>query len=163
MTKPTDRRNTDVLQSSAAAGTVVVASTGTGMFQQVMLDGRHVLYADEPVAAGGNDTGPGPYELLLMALGSCTSMTVHLYAAGKKWPLEQVVVTLSQERAHARDCANCEDKSAMIHRIYTKVELIGALDDTQRARLLEIADKCPVHRTLTSRIEIQSALAPVSE
>jgi putative redox protein len=163
MTKPTDRRSRDALQSSVAAGTVVVASTGTGMFQQVMLDGRHVLYADEPVAARGDDTGPGPYELLLMALGSCTSMTVHLYAAGKKWPLEQVVVTLSQERAHARDCANCEDKSSMIHRIHMRVELIGALDDTQRARLLEIADRCPVHRTLTSRIEIESALAPVAE
>jgi putative redox protein len=163
MTKPTGRRNKDMLQSSVAAGTVVVASTGTGTFQQVMLDGRHVLYADEPVAAGGDDTGPGPYELLLMALGSCTSMTVHLYAAGKKWPLEQVVVTLSQERAHARDCANCEDQSAMIHRIHTKIELIGALDDVQRIRLLEIADKCPVHRTLTSTIEIESAVAPVAE
>ena len=163
MTKPKDRLNTNILQSSVTRGTVVVASTGAGMFQQVMLDGRHVLFADEPVDAGGDDTGPGPYELLLMALGSCTSMTVHLYAAGKKWPLEQVVVTLSQERAHAGDCGNCEDKSAMIHRIHTTVELIGALDDTQRARLLEIADKCPVHRTLTSRIEIESALAPVAE
>jgi putative redox protein len=160
MAKRTDRRNQDSLRASVAAGTVVVASTGQGMFQQVMLDGRHAIYADEPVAAGGNDTGPGPYELLLMALGSCSSMTVHLYAAGKKWPLEQVVVTLSQERVHARDCANCEDQGSMIHRIQKKVELIGALDDAQRARLLEIADKCPVHRTLTSRIEIESAPAP---
>jgi putative redox protein len=163
MTRPKDRRNTEVLQSSAAAGTVVVASTRMGRFQQVMLDGRHVLFADEPVAARGNDTGPGPYELLLMALGSCTSMTVHLYAAGKKWPLEQVVVTLSQERAHGRDCANCEDASAMIHRIHATVELIGVLDDKQRARLLEIAGECPVHRTLTSTIEIESALASVAE
>jgi putative redox protein len=137
---------------------VIVASTGAGAFQQIMLDGRHMLYADEPVAAGGGDTGPGPYELLLMALGSCVSMTVHLYAAQKKWPLEQVVVSLSQERAHVRDCANCENPEAMIHRIEKRVELIGSLDEMQRGRLLEIADRCPVHRTLTSKIEIRSAL-----
>lgn len=163
MTTAKDRRNTDMLQSSVAAGTVVVTSTGMGRFQHVMLDGRHVLFADELVAAGGNDTGPDPYELLLMALGSCTSMTLHLYAAGKRWPLQQVVVTLSQDHAHARDCANCDDRTAMIHRIRMTVELLGALDDTQRARLLEIADKCPVHRTLTSRIEIGRALTPAAQ
>jgi putative redox protein len=147
-----------VLQSSVSAGTVVVASTGKGAFQQVMLDGRHVLHADEPVTAGGDDTGPGPYELLLMALGSCTSMTVCSYAARKNWPLEQVIVTLSQERVHAADCADCENPSAMIHRIEKKIELIGPLDEAQRNRLIEIAARCPVHRTLTSRIEIRSAL-----
>jgi putative redox protein len=109
MTNTATRRDPSVLQSSISAVTVIVASTGAGAFQQVMLDGRHVLYADEPVAAGGDDTGPGPYELLLMALGSCSSMTVHLYAARKKWPLEQVIVSLRQERAYAEDCANCED------------------------------------------------------
>jgi putative redox protein len=83
-------RDPSMLQSSISASTVVVASTGAGAFQQIMLDGRHVLHADEPVAAGGGDTGPGPYELLLMELGSCTSMTVHLYAAQKQWPLDQV-------------------------------------------------------------------------
>ena len=163
MTNTAPRRDPSMLQSSISAGRVIVATSGAGAFQQVMLDGRHVLHADEPVVAGGGDTGPGPYELILMALGSCTSMTVHLYAAQRKWPLDQVVVTLSQERAHVRDCANCEDPGAMIHRIETRIELIGSLDQLQRARLLEIADRCPVHRTLTSKIEIRSALVPASE
>jgi putative redox protein len=163
MTNPATRRDPSALQSSISAGTVIVASTGAGAFQQVMLDGRHVLHADEPVAAGGDDTGPGPYELLLMALGSCSSMTVHLYAARKKWPLEQVIVSLRQERAYAEDCANCEDPGSMVHRIEKRIELIGPLDEAQRVRLLEIADHCPVHRTLTSRIEISSALVSPSE
>jgi putative redox protein len=156
------RHDPSMLQSSISAGAVVVASTGAGAFQQIMLDGRHVLHADEPAAAGGGDTGPGPYELLLMALGSCTSMTVHLYAAQKKWPLEQVIVRLSQESVHVRDCANCEDPGAMIHHIEKRIELIGSLDEAQRVRLLEIADRCPVHRTLTSKIEIRSALVAAS-
>jgi putative redox protein len=159
----TTRRDAALLQSSVAPGTVIVASTGAGPFQQVLLDGRHLLYADEPVAAGGTDTGPGPYELLLMALGSCTSMTIHLYAARKKWPLEQVVVTLSQKRVHVRDCEHCEESEAMIHRIDKRIELIGALDEAQRQRLAEIADHCPVHRTLTSTIEIHSALVPTGQ
>lgn len=158
----TTRRDRSALEASLSAGTVVVASTGVGAFQQLMLDGRHALHADEPRSAGGDDTGPGPYELLLMALGSCTSMTVHLYAARKKWPLQQVIVRLRQERTHARDCADCEKPGAMVHRIEKTIEFIGALDEAQRRRLLEIADHCPVHRTLTSKIEIQSALAPVS-
>jgi putative redox protein len=162
MANTATRHDQSMLQSSISAGTVVVASTGAGAFQQIMLDGRHVLHADEPAAAGGGDTGPGPYELLLMALGSCTSMTVHLYAAQKKWPLDQVVVRLSQERVHARDCANCEDPRAMIHRIEKRIKLMGSLDEAQRVRLLEIADRCPVHRTLTSKIEIRSALVAAS-
>jgi putative redox protein len=163
MTSTGTRRDPSVLQSSITAGTVIVASTGAGAFQQAMMDGRHLLHADEPIAAGGGDTGPGPYELLLMALGSCTSMTVHLYAARKKWPLEQVVVSLRQERAHAQDCANCEDPGSMVHRIEKRIELIGSLDEAQRVRLLEIADHCPVHRTLTSKIEIRSALVSAPE
>ena len=163
MTNTATRRDPSVLQSSISGGTVIVASTGAGAFQQIMLDGRHMLQADEPVVAGGGDTGPGPYELLLMALGSCTSMTVHLYAAQKKWPLEQVVVSLFQERAHVQDCANCENPEAMVHRIEKRLELIGSLDETQRGRLLEISDRCPVHRTLTSKIEIRSALVSASE
>jgi putative redox protein len=158
----TDRRDADALQSSITVGTVIVASSGAGAFQQIMLDGRHILHADEPVASGGDDTGPGPYELLLMALGSCTSMTVHLYAARKKWPLQRVIVGLSQQRVHAEDCVNCEDRNAMVHRITKRIELIGSLDDEQRKRLMEIADKCPVHRTLTSTIEIRSALVPTA-
>ena len=150
------------LAAGIEPNTVIVASTGVGAFQQVLLDGRHVLYADEPKAAGGDDTGPGPYELLLMALGSCTAMTVRMYAARKQWPLEQVVVRLSQARVHAQDCADCEQPQAMIHRIEKRIELVGPLDDEQRARLLEIADRCPVHRTLTSKIEIHSALSPAA-
>jgi putative redox protein len=156
------RRDPVALQSSVSPGAVVVTASGHGALQQVMLDGRHVVNADEPVSAGGDDTGPSPYELLLMALGSCTSMTVHLYAARKKWPLEQVVVTLSQKRVHVEDCVNCENSGAMIHRIEKRIELIGPLDEAQRSRLLEIADHCPIHRTLTSPIEIRSTLLPVA-
>src|SRR5260370_187183 len=161
MTNTAPRREPSMLQSSISAGTGIVASTGAPAFQQIMLDGRHVLHADEPVRGRWRRHRAGS-QLLLMALGSCTSMTVHLYAAQKKWPLDQVVVRLSQERAHVQDCANCEDPGAMIHRIEKRIELIGSLDEVQRARLLEIADRCPVHRTLTSRIEIRSALVSSS-
>jgi putative redox protein len=151
--------DTRTLQASITAGTVIVASTGTGPFEQILLDGRHALTADEPVAAGGGDAGPGPYELLLMALGSCTSMTVHLYATRKKWPLEQVVVRLRHDKVHAKDCADCEDKPTMLDRIERNIEFIGPLDETQRARLRDIADKCPVHRTLTSKIDIRTTVS----
>jgi putative redox protein len=147
------------LQNSVKPGTVVVASTGVGPFDQIMLDGRHAVRADEPATAGGGDAGPGPYELLLMALGSCTSMTVNLYAARKKWPLEQVIVRLRQERVHVQDCVDCEKPDAMVHRIEKTLELVGTLDAEQRQRLREIADHCPVHKTLTSKIVIETVLA----
>ena len=152
------RRDPRTLQASVTAGTVIVASTGAGPFEQILLNGRHSLYADEPVATGGGDAGPSPYELLLMALGSCTSMTTEMYAARRKWPLEQVVVRLRHERVHAEDCADCEDVNSMLDQIELGVELIGPLDDGQRARLLQIAEKCPVHRTLTSKIDIRTSL-----
>lgn len=152
-------RNVTALQSSITAGWVIVASTGPGPFEQVMLDGRHTLIADEPAAAGGGDAGPGPYELLLMALGSCTSMTVRMYAARKKWALEQVIVRLRHEKVHAKDCADCEDGKTMLDRIDRDIEFVGNLEEAQRARLREIADKCPVHRTLTSRIEIHTTVS----
>src|SRR5712671_7672683 len=98
---PMSRLDATALQNSVKPGTVVVASTGAGPFDQIMLDGRHSVRADEPAMAGGSDAGPGPYELLLMSLGSCTSMTVHLYAARKKWPLEQVVVRLHHAKVYA--------------------------------------------------------------
>jgi putative redox protein len=151
------RLDATALQNSVKPGTVVVASTGAGPFDQILLDGRHALRADEPAAAGGADGGPNPYELLLMSLGSCTSMTVHLYAARKKWPLEQVVVRLRQERVHMQDCADCEKSDTMVHRIDKTIELIGPLDEEQRQRLREIADHCPVHKTLTSKIVIETA------
>jgi putative redox protein len=160
--RPMNRLDPTTLQNSVKPGTVVVASTGAGPFGQIMLDGRHSLHADEPATAGGSDSGPNPYELLLMSLGSCTSMTVHMYAARKKWPLEQVVVRLRQERVHVQDCADCEKSSSMLHRIEKHIELIGPLDDEQRTRLIEIADHCPIHRTLTSKIIIQTTLEPTA-
>ena len=155
----TTRQDVPSLQASIEAGSVVVASTGETPYAQVLLDGRHVLVADEPVAVDGGDKGPGPYELLLMSLGSCTSMTVHMYATQKKWPLEQVIVRLRHARVHVEDCKDCEKPSAIISRIDKNLELIGPLDDAQRKRLAEIADHCPVHKTLTSKIEIRTTVA----
>lgn len=152
------RRDAAALQALVRTGSVVVASTGAGPFDQILLDGRHSLRADEPTSAGGADAGPGPYEFLLMSLGSCTSMTVHMYAARKQWPLEQVVVRLRHERRYAEDCADCEKPGALLDHIDRSIEFVGALDDVQRARLLEIADHCPVHRTLTSQIVVKTEL-----
>ncbi len=104
-------------QSTVAPGTVVVTDTGEGPFGQALLDGRHILKADEPTTVGGKDGGPNPYELLLMSLGACTSMTLRLYATRKALPLEHVVVRLRHSKVHAEDCANCETKAAMIDRI----------------------------------------------
>ena len=139
-------------------GWVKVEEARTGRFAVHLLDGRHQLWADEPAEVGGNDLGPGPYELLLMSLGACKSMTVRLYAERKQWPLERVTVRLRHQRIHAQDCADCETKEGMLDRIECVLEFAGALDETQRARLLDIAGKCPVHRTLTSEISIQSRL-----
>ena len=134
------------------SGTVVVAETGEGKFTQVLLDGRHALAAGEPVDVGGNDTGPGPYELLLMSLGACTSMTLRLYAARKQMPLDRVIVRLTHAKRYFDDCKDCGDKPVML-------DHIGApLSGEQRARLLEIAEKCPVHRTLTSKIVIDTRI-----
>ena len=109
---------------------------------------------DEPSALGGDDAGPNPYTLLLGALGSCISMTVHLYARRKQWPVETVTVRLRQNRIHAKDCQDCTDKEGFIHRIERAVSVTGELTDEQHARLQEIAHKCPVHKTLTSTIVI---------
>jgi putative redox protein len=138
---------------------VVVRGQATGFAQEVIVDGRHRLTADEPGAAGGTDTGPTPYDYLLAALGTCTSMTVAMYARRKQWPLEGVEVTLQHSRIHATDCGECETKEGRIDRIEAAIALRGVLSDEQRSRLLEIADKCPVHRTLTSEIDIRSRLA----
>jgi putative redox protein len=154
----TPRRDAQSLQQSIVPGSVIVASAGTGPFEQVLLDGRHALRADEPAAVGGGDAGPSPYELLLMALGSCTSMTINMYATRKSLALDQVVVRLRHERVYADDCVNCEDPKSKIDRIWCSIELIGSLDDAQRSRLIEIAKQCPVHRTLTSKAEIRTEL-----
>ena len=144
-----------------APGTIVVAETGEGL-SQYLLDGRHVLQADEPVSAGGKDLGPGPYELLLMSLGACTSMTIRLYANRKGWPLERVIVRLRHFRDYATDCQAAEAAPVLLDHMERKIELLGALDDAQRQRLLEIAEHCPVHRTLTSKIKILTSLEAAS-
>jgi uncharacterized OsmC-like protein len=145
---------------TANPGTVVVVENGNGLFGQDLLNGRHRLVADEPHSVGGDDAGPNPYELLLMSLGACTSMTLRLYARRKQLPLTRVAVRLRHARIHAVDCAECETKTGFIDRIDRDIVLEGPLDAEQRKRLLEIADMCPVHRTLTSEISIVTKLAP---
>lgn len=128
-------------------------------FLQEIVSGKHRLGADEPAAAGGKDGGPGPYDYLLIALGACTSMTVGLYARRKQWPLENIAVSLWHSRIYAKDCEECETKEGMLDRIEMAIELTGSLTDDQRSRLMEIAGKCPVHRTLTSEINIRTRAA----
>ena len=130
--------------------------------RQEIVAGPHTLYADEPADSGGDDSGPDPYELLLAALGACTSMTLTLYARRKRWPLKGVEVRLSHRRDYAEDCADCADKTARIDVIERLITLRGALDETQRARLLEIAGKCPVHGTLTGAIRVDDRLEPAA-
>lgn len=137
--------------------TVTVHGDAAGFAQEVSV-GQHRLSGDEPASAGGTDTGPSPYDLLLAALGSCTSMTVALYARRKQWPLEAVTVRLRHSKIHAADCESCETRAGKLDRIERDVELVGALSQEQRNRLLEIANMCPVHRTLTSEIDIQTRL-----
>ncbi len=125
-------------------------------FRQEIQAGPHRLVADEPVADGGGAKGPSPYGLLLAALGSCTSMTIGLYARRKGWPLEEITVSLRHSKIYAMDCAECETKEGKIDRIERDIHLTGSLTDEQRARLMQIADMCPVHRTLTSEINIKT-------
>ena len=135
---------------------VTVQETRAGRFQQEVRTGRHRFLADEPVDVGGLDSGPGPYDLVLAGLGACTSMTLRLYAERKAVPLDRVTVRLGHSRIHAVDCENCETKEGMIDRIDRVITLAGDLNEEQRKRLIEIADKCPVHRTLTSEIDIRT-------
>lgn len=127
--------------------------------EQLVTAGNHQFRADEPKALGGNDSGPTPYEHLLAALGECTSMTLLLYARRKGIPLERVVVELDDSRVYAADCADCMSKEGYIHEIRRLIRLEGPLTAEQRSRLLEIADKCPVHKTLTAEIKIRTTLA----
>jgi putative redox protein len=138
-------------------GQVVVTGGAKGYAQEILAR-KHRLRADEPPEYGGTDTGPTPYDLLLAALGSCTSMTLRMYADRKKWPLTGVRVVLDHGKVHAEDCATCETKEGKIDRIDRRIAVEGELDAAQRERLLEIADKCPVHRTLEGEIEIRSTL-----
>ena len=155
-------RYLDMEGASEAATTeprsVVVTETGVGKFQQTIRAGRHSLVADEPVDVGGLDSGPGPYDLLLAALGACTSMTLRLYADRKQLPLERTSVKLTHSRIHAADCETCETKEGMLDRIDKDITVEGPLDADARARLLEIAEKCPVNRTLKSEIDIRGTI-----
>ena len=150
-------------QPASAAGEaprhVVVRETRNSKFQQIVATGPHQMVADEPVAVGGQDSGPGPYDFLLAGLGACTSMTMRMYADRKSLPLDRVTVTLKHSKIHATDCAECETREGMLDQIDRVISIEGALDADQRTRLMEIADKCPVHRTLTSKIRIVTRAA----
>lgn len=143
----------------ATPDAVKVVETGHGKFAQVIsVGGHHRLLADEPVSYGGNDSGPSPYDLLLSGLGACTNMTMRMYAEHKGIPLERAAVTLWHQKIHARDCEECESQDGRVDRIEREIELTGPLDEATRLKLLEIADKCPVHRTLHSEVSIQTRL-----
>lgn len=137
---------------------VIVRGTATAFLQEVIA-GTHRLRGDEPVDVGGTGAAPGPYDYLLIALGTCTSMTVGLYARRKQWPLENIIVSLRHSRIHAKDCEECETKEGLLDRLSMDIELTGPISREQHAKLMEIAAKCPVHRTLKSEIDIQ--LQPV--
>ncbi|WP_019973033.1 OsmC family protein [Mycobacterium sp. 141] len=132
---------------------VTVTETGSRTYTQEIIAGNHRLTADEPRPVG-DDAGPNPYALLLAGLGACTSMTVRMYANRKGWPLERVRVTLRHARIHAKDCVDCETHVGMLDQIDLVIELTGDLDDDQRTRLMTIAERCPVHQTLTSEVHI---------
>jgi uncharacterized OsmC-like protein len=141
-------------QQSNKTPDVVVRGSARN-FRQEVGAGKHRLVADEPVSAGGSDAGPDPYDYLLTALGVCTSMTVGFYARRKQFPLENITVSLRHSRIYAKDCEECETKEGMLDRIDLELELTGPLSEEQHAKLMEIAGKCPVHRTLTSEINIR--------
>lgn len=132
----------------------VLVTSRNNLRNEVVYGDNQSLITDEPVEAGGEGAGPDPYSLLLAALGSCISMTVTLYARRKQWPLEGVAVRLRQNRIHAQDCEVCDDKEGFVHRIERTVTLAGSLTPEQHARLQEIAHKCPIHKTLSSKIVI---------
>lgn len=142
--------------------TVTVKSDPTNRYTTHISASSHTFSADEP-APYGDDLGPSPYELLLASLGACTSMTLHMYARRKEWPLEEVRITLVFDRVHARDANECDDPEKKIERIRRDIELIGPLDDGQRSRLIEIAGRCPVHKTLQTSPTIEDRLVENTE
>jgi putative redox protein len=148
--------------SGGGPASAVVTETGDGAFTQRIQVGGHTLIADEPVTFGGDNLGPTPYDLLLAALGACTSMTVRMYAQRKNWPLRSTTVTLTHSKIHAADCEACETTSGRLDHIRRQVSFDGDLDADQRARLLEIADKCPVHRTLHSEVVVETTAAQLA-
>jgi putative redox protein len=136
---------------------VVVRTGRTGYRSEIIANG-HRLIADEPIAVGGSGTGPDPYDYLVTALGACTSMTLRMYADRKNWPLEEIVVRLKHEKVHAADCRECETREGKIDVIEREIELQGPLEAEQKRRLVEIADRCPVHRTLQGEIVVRTRL-----
>lgn len=138
---------------------VIVKESGKGKYTEEITVGNHILTADEPVANGGNDTGPSPYDFILAGLGACTAMTLRMYADFKKIPLKKVTVNLSHEKVYAEDCENCaNNNNAKMDHISRLIHLEGDLSEDQRSKLLKIANQCPVHRTLTSTITIDTKL-----
>jgi uncharacterized OsmC-like protein len=149
--------NMSAVPEGITSADVIVWGEGRSFAQRIAA-GRHRLKSDEPESAGGSDTGPSPYDLLLAALGSCTSMTVGMYARKKNWPLERVTVWLRHSKMYAADCSECETREGMLDRIERDLRFDGPLSAEQHSRLLEIANQCPIHRTLTSEINIQTRL-----
>lgn len=140
----------------------IVVRGGAANFQQEITAGKHQFVADEPASLGGGDAGPDPYDYLLASLGVCTSMTVGFYARRNKWPLENVTVSLWHSRIHAKDCEECQTMDGMLDRIDVEVKLRGSLTAEQHAKLMDVAAKCPVHKTLTSEINIRLRAAEKS-
>jgi uncharacterized OsmC-like protein len=147
-----------ISKSATATPDVIVRGSAAGFAQAVEV-GPHRLAADEPLAYGGTELGVSPYDLLLAALGTCTSMTIGLFARRKGWPLDDITVSLRHSKIYAADCAECETKEGRIDRIEREIHLTGALSAEQRAKLMEIADRCPVHQTLVSEINIRTKAA----
>jgi len=145
--------------ASAAPRNVMVRETRDSKYQNEVIVGPHHLFADEPAAVGGADTGPGPYDYVLAGPGACTSITMRMYADRKSLPLDRVTVTLSHSKIHAEDCAECETKVGMLDQFDRVIRIEGALDAEQHKKLMEIADKCPVHRTLESEVHIVTTAA----
>jgi putative redox protein len=141
---------------------MVTAHIGADGYRTKIDAGRHAMIADEPIEAGGSDEGPTPYDLILAALGACTAITLRMYADRKGWPLEAVVVRLDHGRSHAADEQQCEHRPVRLDQIDRTLELSGPLTEEQRVRLAEIADRCPVHRTLDAGLRITTHLSPAS-
>ena len=136
----------------------VKVRSGAAPYEQIIEADGHRWRADEPRSLGGQDLGPSPYRLLLSALGACTAMTLQMYAQRKQWPLESVAVELEHQRVHAKDCHDCETEKGQISEIHLNLSLTGDLSADQRARLFEIAGRCPVKRTLEGEIKVRSSL-----
>jgi len=145
------------IESAVIDNRVTVRTGHEGFFTELFANG-HAMIADEPKAYGGSDRGPSPYEYLLASLGACTGMTLQMYARNKNWPLENVIVRLHHEKIHAKDCEACETRNGKIDHIERELELSGNLSAEQSQRLLEIADRCPVHKTLHGDVDVKTRL-----